>query len=123
MMDTHHTYDSLHQEHHAWRKYLIEERAKLNDLASAIAKHREINENPEVRIICNELESRRNLLLTEIDNKLKNLTDTDALMSQTKETHHVVSSELFLINSRMRAGLLEFDKGCDRLLRDIGTLS
>ena len=123
MQDTHHTYETIHQEHHAWRKYLIEERAKLEGVASTIEKHRAINDSPEIQIICNELEARRGLLLTEIKNKLKNLTDTDALMSHTTETHHVVSSELFLINSRMRSGLLEFDKGCERLIKDIGTLS
>ncbi len=123
MQDTHHTYESLHQEHHAWRKYLIEERATLTNLSSTIELHRSINERAEVQIICNELEARRSLLLTEADNKLKSLTETDALMSKTNEQHHVVSQELFLINSRMRAGLLEFDTGCGRLQKDIATLS
>ncbi len=123
MIETHHTYEAIHQEHHAWRKYLLEERGKLNELAGTIEKHLSLSERPEEKIICNELESRRNLLLTEVENKLKSLTDTDALMSHTTEKHHVVSSELFLINSRMRAGLLEFDKGCERLVKDINTLS
>jgi hypothetical protein len=32
MQDTHHTYETIHQEHHAWRKYLLEERKKLTEL-------------------------------------------------------------------------------------------
>lgn len=123
MQDTNHTYESLHQEHHAWRKYLITGRKELSDLQSVITKHRSIDERAEVQIICNELEARRNLLLTEANNKLSSLTETDALMSKTNEQHHVVSQELFLINSRMRAGLLEFDAGCGRLQKDIDTLS
>jgi hypothetical protein len=66
--------------------------------------------------------ARRSLLIMEVDNKLRSLTATDALMSHTDETHHVVSHELFLINSRMRAGLIEFDQGCERLRKDVGTL-
>lgn len=122
MPETHHTYESIHQEHHAWRKYLLEERKKLIELEGVITKYCGLTEKPEEKIICNELDARRKLLITEIENKLKSLTDTDALMSQTKEKHHVVSTELFLINSRMRAGLLEFDQGCERLRRDVGTL-
>ena len=122
MQDTHHTYETIHQEHHAWRKYLLEERKKLSELEPVISKHRSLSEKAEEKIICDELDSRRNLLITEVDNKLKSLTATDALMSHTDETHHVVSHELFLINSRMRAGLLEFDQGCERLRKDVGTL-
>ena len=122
MQDTHHTYETIHQEHHAWRKYLLEERQKLTALESELERYRSMSEKPEEKIICNELDARRNLLLTEADNKLKSLTDTDALMSQTNEKNHVVSHELFLINSRMRAGLLEFDQGCERLRKDMKTL-
>lgn len=122
MQDTHHTYESIHQEHHAWRKYLLEERKKLSELEGVIEKQYSISDKPEEKIICNELDARRKLLVMEAENKLRNLTETDALMSHTNEKHHVVSHELFLINSRMRAGLLEFDQGCERLRKDIKTL-
>lgn len=122
MQDTHHTYESLHQEHHAWRRYLIGQKQELQELSQNIARHLEFCEHEEDKIICNELDARRNLLITEIDNKLRSLTATDALMSRTGDTHHVVSQQLFLINSRMRAGLLEFDQGCSRLKRDVSTL-
>lgn len=123
MPENHHTYESIHQEHHAWRKYLLSQRKDLSELEARIKKCLDISDRPEDHIICNELESRRALLITEIDNKLKSLTETDALMSKTSDSHQLVSQELFLINSRMRAGLLEFDNGCNRLHRDVDTLS
>ena len=122
MEDLHHTYESLHKEHHAWRMYLIEKRGELADLTEKVSNHLENSERKEDAIICQELKSRGNLLLLEITNKLNHLTETDGLMSHTKEEHHVVSPDLFLINSRMRAGILEFDKGCERFIIDVKSL-
>lgn len=123
MEDLHHTYESLHKEHHAWRKYLLETRAKLNYYLEKVNAYLEGAEKDEELIICRELISRHNLLTQEVENKLSSLTDIDGLMSHTGGTHHVVSSELFLLNSRMRAGILEFDKGCDRFKIDVKSLA
>lgn len=122
MEDLHHTYDSLHKEHHAWRKYLIEMRAKLNHYHEKVDAHLQNSTKSEAKFICNELKSRYGLLSQEIENKLSSLSEIDGLMSKTKEAHHLVSSELFLINSRMRAGILEFDNGCNRFKVDVKSL-
>jgi len=123
MQDRHHTYESLHKEHHIWRKDLLISKKTLSELTVKV-KHRIINsKSAEDKVVCKELESRLGLLLHEIENKLENLTDTDKVMSETQEKHNVVSQELFLLNSRMRAGLIEFDKGCDRVIKDIEGIS
>ena len=122
MEDMTHSYESLHKEHHAWRKYLLEIRAKLNHRVEQVIEHQNNAQKQEVIVICKELVSRHQLFSQEVENKLNSLTDIDGLMSQTKETHHIVSSELFLLNSRMRAGILEFDKGCERFRDDVKQL-
>ena len=80
MQDLHHTYESLHKEHHIWRKDLLLTKGDLLQLLEKVQKHLDSSKRAEDSVICGELKSRLNLLLTEIENKLTNLTETKLRM-------------------------------------------
>ncbi|MCT4625082.1 MAG: hypothetical protein N4A46_15770 [Schleiferiaceae bacterium] len=102
MQDLHHTYESLHKEHHAWRKDLITVRNDLNMLSEKITKAKTSKD-------VGDLESKLKWHHEEVSKRLENLTQADMLMNENKDKNHVVSQKLFAINSKMRQDLIKFD--------------
>jgi chromosome segregation ATPase len=114
MKDLHHTYASVHNEHHAWRKDLLNTKSHLASLAEQLKSESAAFGQEHIDSLGGKLKNH----FSAIENKLSSLTQADKLMNESKDKNSVISQELFALNSKLRQEIIFFDKEVDQLTRN-----